>query len=1064
MAGKGGKPDWLDDDDLEPLDDGDVLDGDDVLEGDDLLEEDNGGKTPMLKRGGKRDDAADRKGDRDKDRGRDEASDRRERDDGKDKDKGGKSGKSERELRRERAVRPGEQEITKSPLILGLSITIIVLALLSGIYFFMIKRETVNAQLKQIDEQIAAGQYATAMVALEQFIVDHPKDDLGDQAKIRLGKVRVDKSINGAVPEWSAALDALNKMIADCREVKSFVEENPALADYARKIALGSLETAEKNRAPELIKVSDEAVILLERYSDAEKPPVEAKNKIKVAKEAAEAAILKATTTQATYAEIDRFNKANQPIEALASRRRLLDRYPDLEKDRKLNQLLEQTLVSEQKAVKVDDANRAAIREDRKLPGKPLALTLHTRVLTDETSEGRTVWATAGGCLYGVDSVTGDPVWRRGIGSDSPFFPVSIDAAVPALLCFDTRFEELIFVNRQTGELIWRQQLGERASGAPLIHNNQIYLGTAGKSLFRIDVQTGEITSKMTFSLPVVSPPALTRDGANLVIPGHEAISYTLSVQPLECVRVLFSGQRPGAVQIPMTPMGATMLMIENDQLSGANMRVFDAGKTEKTMPEVGTARIGAQIKDRVVLRGNQLFVVGEKELLAVYTVSDDPEQPKLLPIAKPPTQTEYTGPIFMHAGASGRLWVASDNLKQFQLTNETLGEATTKRLYLGATAQPIQSIGKNLYIGRQLLESGAVSLLQVDGEEMVAAWKTIVGAGVLTAQPAGENLVCVNSSGDVFQVPTAEIENGGFRFKVETSIKIAEGTTDPVFAGRLAGGKMAIACGGKEPRLWTINTIGKIEQEYVLDAPPVGPPVPLSGGVTVPLANKLRTFGVTGGARVDDYLSQIGQQANRQAWSHVLPLDATHLVVIDSEGKLSRLEYRTNPTAHLQQLDQVALGNPVDVAPVLDKGKLYVTDASGRLQILSVNGFDRVADAKLANPGVGKLALAGNRLLVATSVGNLECYDTDQNLKQLWSIPFSGDLLADAALLEQGKLVIATHSGHVKALNPDTGAEAKSLSLDNSIDYGPVKVGKFILVATTDGALHRVESVLGGE
>ncbi len=1058
MAGKGGKPEWLDDDDLEPLDDGDVLDGDDLLDDDDG----GGKKAPMLKRGGaKRDEPADRKADRARDD--DRGSDRPGRDEGK--EKGGKGGKSEREMRRERALRPGEQEITKSPLILGLSLTIVVLALLCGIYFFMIKRETVNAQLKQIDEQISAGQYSTAMIALEQFIVDHPKDDLGDQARIRLGKVRVDKSINGAAPEWSSGLDALNKMIADCREVKSFGEENAALADYARKIAVGALETAEKNRAPDLVKVSDEAVILLERYSDAEKPPTEAKKKIKIAREKAEAAILKANTTQATYAEIDRFNKSNQPIEALASRRRLIDRYPDLEKDRKLNQLLEQTLVSEQKAVKIDDANRAAIREDRKGVSKPLALTLHSRVLTEDTSEGRTVWAVAGGCLYGVDTVTGDPVWRRGIGSDSPFFPVSIDSAVPALLSFDTRYEELIFVNRQTGELIWRQPLGDRASGSPLIHNNQIYIGTTGKSLFRVDVQTGEVTSKLTFSQSVVSPPALTRDGANLIVPGNEAISYSLSVQPLECVRVLFSGQRPGAVQVPLMPMGSTMLMIENDQLNGANMRVFDAGKTEKTMPEVGTARVAAQIKDRVALRGNQLFVAGEKELLSVYTVSDDPEQPKLLPIAKPPTQTEYSGPIYLQPGAGGRLWVSSDNLKQFQLTNETLGEATTKRLYLGATGQPIQAIGKNLYVGRTLLESGAMSLLQVDGEEMVAAWKTVLGAGLLTAQVAGENFVCVNSSGDVFQTPLAEIENGGFRFKVETSIKIAEGTTDPVFAGRLAGGRLAIACGGKEPRLWTVNTIGKIEQEYVLDAPPVGAPVPLSGGVTVPLATKLRTFGVTGGARVDDYLSQIGQQqANRNAWSHVIALDLTHLIVIDAEGKLSRLEYRTNPTAHLQQLDQVALGNPVDVAPVLDKGKLIITDASGRLQILSVNGFDRVADAKLASAAVGKLALAGNRLLVATAAGNLECYDADQNLKQLWSVPFEGDLLADAALLEQGKLLIATQGGLVKALNPETGAEAKSVMLDNSIDYGPVKAGKFILVATVDGALHRVESLLGGE
>lgn len=1071
MAGKGGKPDWLDDDDLEPVDGNEVLDGDDLLEDDDVLdaddviEEKRGSKQPMLKRGGaKREEPADRKSsERDRDRGEDREPERRGRDDkDKDKDKGAKSGRSEREMRRERALRPGEQEVTKSPLILGLSFTIVVLALLSGIYFFMIQRETTNAQLKAIDEQISAGNYSTAMLSLEQLIADHPKDEIGDQARIRLGTVRIDKAIKSATPEWTAGLDALNKMIADCREVKSFAEQNPTLAQYAQTIALGSLDAAEKNRSVDLIKISDEAVILLERYSDAEKPPVETKQKVKLAKEKAEAAILKANTLSATYAEIDRFNKSNQPIEALATRRRLLDRYPDFDKDRKLNQLLEQTMVSEQKAVKVDDSNRAAIREDRPNVGKPLALTPQFRATTEETSEGRTVWAVSGGCLYGVDNVTGDPVWRRGIGIDPPFFPVPIDAAVPGLLVFDTRFEELTLVNRQNGELIWRQALGERASGGPLLHNNKIYLGTTGKNLYRIDAQTGEVEYKLAFSLPVVSPPALTRDGSHLVLPAHEAISYSLSVQPLECVRVLFTGQRPGAVQLPLQPMGSTMLMIENDQLSSATLRVFDGVKTEKVFPEVGTDRVKAQVKDRVVLRGNELYIVGEKELLAVFTVSDDPDQPKLLTKARPPTQTEYTGPIYLHAGAGGRLWVSSDNLKQFQLTNEALAEAIPKRISLGATAQPIQSLGKNLYVGRQMLESGAVSLLQVDGEEMQANWRTVLGTGLLATQVTANNLMCVNASGDVFQVPLTSLETGGYHVKIESSIKIAEGTTDPVFAGRLAGGRLAIACGGKEPRLWTVNSIGKIEQEYVLDGPPVGNPVPLSGGVTIPLASKLRTYGVTGGARVDDYLAQIGgTERPGNAWPHVLSLDATHLVVVDFEGKMSRLEFRSNPTTHLQQLDQVALGNPVDVPPVLDKGRLFVTDASGRLQILNVNGFDRIADARLPSPGVGKLALAGNRLLIATAAGNLECFDVDQNLKQLWTVPFNKDLLADVALLEQGKLLIATQSGLVKALNPDTGAEAKSVQVDNLIDFGPMKVGKHIVVATIDGAFHRVESVL---
>lgn len=1041
---KGDKPDWLDDDDLGPGGE------DDVLDADDLLEE----AAPMLKRGGggsKREEAP--------------AAERREEPKRTEEksDKSSKAARSERELRRSKAVRPGEQEITKSPLVLGLGIVALVLALLSLTYWFMIGRSTLERELAAIDEQVTAGQYAGAIQSLEGFIRNHPSGKTTNEAKIKLGKVRIDKEVKGAAPDWKLALAAFNQFIQDCREVPDFANENDNLAAYCEQISLGALDAAAKQKSEELITIGDEATVLVDRYSSSEKPPVELKKKIKLARETATAAILKSTTIKATFAEIERFLKEGRTIDALASRRRLIDRYPDQEKERKIAQFLEQILESERKLVKSDDTHRAGERLDHEsaLP-KPLMLTLHTRVLTDDASEGRTVWGVAQGCVYGVDTITGDPVWRRAIGLDSPFFPQVVDGAIPGLVVFDTRYKEVQLLNRLNGELAWRQPLDDEPTGAPLIHENQIYLGTTGNSLYRIDAQTGEIGSKLTFSQPVYSPPALLKDGAHLVVAGNQAVSYTLTLKPLACVRVSFTGQRPDSIRTPLLPMGATLLMIENDQVGSATMRVFDTTKSESALPQVGTEKLSHHVVDRPILRGNQLFVPAEREQLSVYTVSDDPEMPKVLPLAKPPTQIEYTGAVYLHAGPDGRLWSISDNVKQFQLSTEALSEDVGKRIPIAAAAQPLQSIGKTLFVGRKQLESDAVSIIQVDGETMVSSWRTVLGASPLELVSSGpESAICLTAAGDVFQLNQADLASGGFRFRAEASIKLPEGLSDPLRSTSIGGGKLAVACGGKEPKLWIINQIGKIEQEIPLDEAPTANPVGLAGGVVVPLVTKLRTVAIPNTPRVDDFLATVGDKG-KAAWTSVIPLDASHIAIIDGEGKLSRLEYRTSPKPHLQQLDSIALGQPVDVQPALDKGRLIVTDASGRLQVLGTANFERVADAKLDQPAVGKLAVAGNQLLVTNSAGLLESFDLGAGLKKLWSRPLADNQLSGSALVENGSLVVGTTGGEIMVLKPESGETTKSIPVDQPLEIGPIRLGKFIVVVTIDGAMFRVDGALG--
>jgi outer membrane protein assembly factor BamB len=1039
MAKKGS--DWLDEDDLFDDDEGDVFE-----------EEAKAPAKPS------REDS--RRGGRDKPEKPDRKSASKDEDDSED-------GEKKQSLAARLAAgkkRPGEEEVLKSPFVLTLAAGVAILIVSAGAFWFIIGRDTVTKQMTAVDDAISEQRYNQAIKMLDEFLLNHGRDSYTEVATLKLAKTRIDEQIAGSVPDWEKGLAMLNLYIDNCRDFASYAEQYPMLAETAEKISLGALETAGKRKDRKLLDISEEAEPKIDQFSDQENLPVEVHAKIKLAREQAINAIRKYETTEDTYKEIENYLEAKRPIDALKSRRVLIDRYPDLIKDGKLAQKLEDTLESERGLVTTETIDRAASTEDRELPvPQPLTLALHTRARTEDVSEGRTVFVVAQGCCSGVDTVTGDPVWRRPIGLDTPFFPIVVDTTVPGLVMFDTVHQELILVNRLTGDFVWRQPLGEPVSGPILEHDGQLYVPTLGNHLYKIDLQSGLATTRLTFSQPVYSPPVLTRDEEHLIVSGNEAVSYTLTTRPLECRRVSFTKQKPGSMNVPMLSMGELVLMAENDQSGQALLRVLDASDSETDLPEVASVRLGSHVRDTPVLRGNRLYVPAVGEQLNVFTVSDEPDKEPLSTVARPPAQSDYNGPVHLRAGADDLFWSASDFLRQFQLTQDALLEDQKKRIYIGASAQPIQSIGRNLFVGRRLLESDAVSFTQVDGEEMSSEWRTVLGGGVLAISPARpDTSVCLTRSGDIFQISDSSIEAGGFLFRAEGTLELPEGLAAPLKATLLPDKRIAVVGGGDKPRLWIVNQAGKAGQEFPLDAAPVADPVPIAGGVVVALPTKLSVFG-TQSARVEDFLGTVEKEA-KVSWSSLLPHDENHIFAVDLEGKISRLQFRTTPSAHLQQVDSISIGQPLDVTPIVDEGRLFVADAGGKIQIIDVVAFEQLATTTLDAPAVGKMGLVGALLLVETSRGQLQCLKTDDKLAKAWSVDLQGDHLTGTPLLNNGQVVIATMNGKVMSINATSGEVTRSLQLDQFLEHGPINVAGKMVVTSIDGSFYWIDSILGGD
>jgi outer membrane protein assembly factor BamB len=1043
MAKKG--PDWLDDEDL--------FDDDDGSAGDIFGEDEVAKNAPVLSRKGgggskKRDDVDD---------------DRRPAA----RSEEPKSKTARIGMRSQK--RPGEQEVMKSPLVIGLFAGGIILTIMSGAYWFIIGRDTTEKVKRAILDDLDNQRYSPAIKSLEDFVISSHGDPEIEKYRFMLSKARIDKEITGSRTNWEKGIEMIDLFKKDNRDIEAYDEQKPMLADFAYNITKGAIETARKQpkNGREFIKISESAEARLVEYTDPDSPPKKKQDEIKKLRDLAIDVIQRYEDLQAVYAEIDAFLKNKQPLEALKARRRLLAIHADAENLKDVRTRLEDTLLLEQSLVVKADVNVKPSTEDRPLPvPAPLALTLHTRTSTTEQRGDTTVFALAHGTIYGIETITGDPIWRRPIGFDSPFFPQSVDTTIPGLLAFDTTYNELILLNRLTGELAWRLPLPEPVDGEPLIHEGQIYLPTLGNHLYKIDLQSGAAARRLKFSQPVHSPPVLTRDKEHLLIAGDEAVVYSLTIRPLECVRVSYTQQNPGTIDVPLMKLGKMLLMIENRNAGKAILRAFRAENPAEGITIAGNATIDSHVINRPVLRGNKLFVAGDKEQLNVFTVSDDIDQPPLAPLANPPGIADYSYDAQVHllTGSDDRLWTASDRLRAFRLEQDALKEKADP-LPIGASGQPIQVIGTTLYVGKHLLASDAIGLIEVDGDEkeLPSTWSTIVGCGILAMMPTNTGgILFVNKSGHMFSISENDVKGDEkFRYQAESTLGISDSLKDPLRATVLPNNRIAISRGGEKPRIWIVNQAGKVAEEFPLEAVPVGDPVPMAGGAIAVLPNKLRLVGISGGGFVKEYVGIVRNNDETQ-WASVTPLDQNHAIVINREGELTKLQYRTSPSKHLQPSESFSLQTSIDLPPVVTASNVFVALPDGTLHMLKVVGFEKEHNFKLSRPAIVPMLIAGNYLLVQTSDQQLQCFDTTKKLEKVWSLDMGDDVVSGKPLIDGDNVIITTMNGAVKVID-QAGKVIGSIQLDAPIEHGPLRLGSLLIAVSVDGSLYQVQSVLGG-
>ncbi len=736
---------------------------------------------------------------------------------------------------------------------------------------------------------------------------------------------------------------------------------------------------------------------------------------------------------------------------AFDSRRELLDLYPELKGDQRLNSVLTQMIDTERSKVrKVNPAWRVSTELLVNTDGA--GVTSSTRGAAIPGVQGRAVVLT-GGNAVALNVADGSVAWQQFVGLQTGIAPIQIGEVS---ILVQQQAGNVLGVDSEEGKTIWKLELEPLITSLSAV-GNHVALTLAAKdggTLLMLDAANGETISQIETSIPLSQPPAFNQDQSVAYLVGDHSFVYAISLADGKCLDVYFLNHGVGAVPFAPVFVNGYLLLAQNleDQAGLLTLKQEGQGRFAKSGEVV---RLPGLIASELETLGTKVLLVTDSGDVRLYNVQsqDNLADPVLAPLAATTLDSDGPARYFVDLSAS-QAQVGARGMASFAVGSDgQLGGLKSVFEQDVIVASPLHVSGVQLL---QRIRQGASSVTVSatrDGGPIVA-WETELASlsdSIVVSQ--GNSVVTVDAQAQVFN-PEVQGSTSG-----DESLTSGRGYSHAVNVGgnlvlqSLTGSTDVlvfddVSVGAKAARVSLQGLSGK----------PIGPGVAFSGQLLVPIDDgQLAVFDVSSGAQ-----SLIAYHPEKRPeeivrWSRpALPSDnANSFVVMRGRQQLQKIGVNPEPLPHLELQSVVTFDVPVyeQVAAV---GPTIYLIRRGRnndeIVGLSYDTLEELNTQALTGRVTWGPYRVGDSVLVYTSGSRLYCFGNQQNL--LWRSD-KLDMTPVGTGIQDGEDFLMTGlQGTLWRVNTDDGTTVSQTELKQRVVGNPFVVDAEVWVPTASGML----------
>lgn len=938
---------------------------------------------------------------------------------------------------------------------------LLLLLIIGGALYWSIGRQSGDDALKAAEDDYNSGSYSQAIHKYDRYLERFPQHVGTSTARVHRGLARMRQLVD-AGGDWGRVHDETNEVIEEIRQEEAFAENRAELAamlpTVAQKLAdqardkqdRGLVEKARKTletaRNPRYVPTDlqrtqiysdiESSLALVERELDREMKLKEAIQQI--------AAAASSGDTSAAY----------------GIRKDLLQTYPNLITSVPLQDAIRGVAAAEQAKVQFQAQARQAITEPRE---DPVTASL-TPVVRQEGSapnvNDRQCFALIDGTVYALDAASGKVLWRKFLGFECQFAPVSVSGGGAAdVLLLDVDHQELQRVNAANGELKWRLPVEDRPGAAPLVTRSRALLPTQSGKLIEVELDSGNSPGFYQFPQALRVPPVVDSQGQFLFQFGEHSNLYVIALAEARCESVFYVGHDPGTISAPPVMVGDFLVAAENYGLTDSRLRVLQRDEETKAVVErLATTPITGHIHTEPLVSGRTLVVTTDLGAVQVFDVQRA-DKPLTSQAAMAAT---YEQPV---AGfpllRSANLWMADRGLTLYEI--QVAGSRLVPKWRKAETdvcLSPPQLINNVLVFVHRPNASPGAMVTAYDSLKGTPYWEVQLAnpmASQLQHDQARDRLFALQTTGHVFAAGSKDFaQPEGLNEQSELA---------PLQGTKLATPWLTATAGQVDADRWIFSTSDvpalvnfaadrDAVQLMTLQGEPTARPLAFPGGVIVAGALGQVTLIDPGDGNMKAFPYQPPvENDSRIEWQLTgLPGgdEGPQILATNNLRNLYRLQLRNEPSAQLSSAASGTLEAAV-VGPlaVLDP-LVYTVDTRDQLLAIDAWQLQPRAEWELGGPPQWGPARVGDQVLVVRTDGTLACFDKQAAL--LWEVPLPPYAELAAACSLDDSLIVSISSGWLWKIDPRSGQVLAKLQLPEPLGRGLIASNEDLIATDYQG------------